>query len=71
MTVPRRRILRPLPPHVHDPRQIERLQAWRSKLDSERKSFGRWLSRLKRAFRAVEKQQRRISRLERLISQAE
>ncbi len=71
MTAPRRRILRRLQPHVHDPRQIERLQVWRSKLESERKSFHRWLSRLKRAFRAVEKQQRRISRLERLISQAE
>ncbi len=71
MTAPRRRILRPLPKPVNDPRQTQRLQAWRSKLESERKSFDRWLTRLKRAFHAVEKQQRRISRLERLITQAE
>ncbi len=71
MTAPRRRILRPLPKPVNDPQQIQRLQAWRSKLDLERQSFARWLTRLKRAFHAVEKQQGRISRLERLIAQGE
>lgn len=68
MSSPRRRVLRPVPPAVHDPQQVHRLQGWRTKLERERMTFDRWLSRLKRAFHAVEKQQRRITRLERLIA---
>jgi hypothetical protein len=40
-------------------------------LEFERKSFTRWLTRLERAFHAVEKAQRRVNRLERLIAEAE
>lgn len=68
MSSPRRRVLRPVPPVVPDPQDVQRLNVWRTKLEMERKNFDRWLSRLKRAFHAVEKQQQRITRLERLIA---
>jgi hypothetical protein len=51
--------------------QAQRRQVWQSKLEKERKSFDRWLARLKRAFHAVEKQQLRMCRLERLIARGE
>jgi hypothetical protein len=40
----------------------------REQLHKEQQSLGRWMSRLKRAFHAVEKQQRRVTRLERQIA---
>jgi hypothetical protein len=39
-----------------------------SKLEAEQQSLSRWMSRLKRAFHAVEKQQQKVTRLEREIA---
>ena len=46
----------------------KRLQQLRTKLESQRLSWSRWMSRLKRAFHSVEKVGARIARLEREIS---
>jgi len=43
----------------------------REQLASERAALARWLTRLKRAFHAVEKQQARISRIERRLNQSQ
>lgn len=72
MTAPRRRLLRPVLTNVAEPQRISRLsrqQARLSRLEQERKGFDRWLTRLKRACRAVEKHQTRIARLERQLAQ--
>jgi hypothetical protein len=49
------------------PRQTK-LLARRSKLEAEQQCLIRWMSRLKRAFHAVEKQQQKVTRLEREIA---
>jgi hypothetical protein len=67
MTTPRRRLVRPPIPPANE-RQIQKA---RIKLDRERTGLVRWMSRLKRAFNAVQKQQQRIGRLERRIRQLE
>ena len=62
MSTPRRRILRPapVPSQPHLDRRIHKLQ---SRLEEERKSLARWMTRLKRAFHTVEKVQQRITRI--------
>jgi hypothetical protein len=45
-----------------------RLQALRTKLEAERTSWSRWMTRLKRAFHSMEKSLQRITRLEREIA---
>jgi hypothetical protein len=72
MTAPRRRLVRftdttPEP----DPRQAERLRRLRERLASERAALARWMTRLRRAFHAVERKQLAIARVERQITQAE
>lgn len=69
MTAPRRRVLRPAGTSTAEPQRSEQHQARLSRLEQERKGFDRWMSRLRRAFRAVEKHQGRIARLERQLSQ--
>ncbi len=64
----RRRILRPQRNPAVDPRQAARLERLHQKLDRERTVFARWLTKLKRAFHAVEKQQQRIARIERQLA---
>jgi hypothetical protein len=49
------------------PRQTK-LLALRSRLEAEQECLTRWMSRLKRAFHAVEKQQQKVTRLEREIA---
>jgi hypothetical protein len=49
-------------------REQQRLQKRRDQLDKERVALNRWMSRLRRAFHAVEKQQARVARLERQIA---
>ena len=72
MSTPRRRILRPtraaaaVPPRHH--LQVEKC---RTRLERERATLARWMVRLKRSFHAVEKQQRRISGLERQLARLE
>ncbi|MFO1007273.1 MAG: hypothetical protein U0929_15035 [Planctomycetaceae bacterium] len=46
-----------------------KLAARRVRLATEKQSLDRWMSRLKRAFHAVEKQQTKVARLERAIEQ--
>jgi len=67
---PRRRILRPPQPDG-DPRRQQKLARRREKLRKEQQNRARWMTRLKRAFHAVEKHQRTVARLEREIGQLE
>ena len=69
MTTPRRRVLRPVRPDVGDGLRERKLAARRVRLATEKQSLDRWMSRLKRAFHAVEKQQVKVARLERTIEQ--
>lgn len=69
MTAPRRRILRPPPAGpASDAQTVRNLQKRRAQLDTERLALKRWMSRLRRAFNAVEKRQQKIARLERQIA---
>ena len=68
MTAPRRRLVRP--PANSTPTRSPQPQALpkaRARLTQARNALARWMSRLKRAFNAVDKQQRAIARLERQI----
>ena len=67
-TPPRRRVLRPVRPAAEDPQRQQKLAAKREQLDKEQQTLGRWMTRLKRAFHAVEKQQRRVASLQRTIA---
>ena len=69
MTTPRRRVLRPVRPDAGDGVRERNLAARRVRLAAEKQSLDRWMSRLKRAFHVVEKQQVKIARLERVIEQ--
>ena len=72
MSAPRRRILRPARTGVVvQPRHNQQVEKRRSRLERERVLLARWMSRLKRAFNAVVKQQRRISSLERQLVRLE
>jgi hypothetical protein len=71
MTTPRRQLIRPVLPvdrHQDRDRQLHKL---RSRLESERAAFSRWMTRLKRAFHSVEKIQRRLTRIERNLNELE
>ena len=70
-TTPRRRVLRPTRESPDDPTRQRSLHKKRARLQDEQQSLLRWMSRLKRAFHAVEKQQRTITRLERDLSRLE
>jgi hypothetical protein len=62
MTPPRRRILRPAAPSHNG--NMQRATKLRDTLARERTALHRWMSRLRRAFHIVERQQARIARLE-------
>ena len=62
----RRRLLRPPRPFA-EPQRNQRRMKLEANLASERGSLSRWMVRLKRAFHAMEKLQRRIARLERQL----
>ena len=69
MTRPRRRLLRPaLPVDLADIHRDRRRQRQAARLDQERAGFERWMTRLRRACREVAKRQKRIARLERVLS---
>ena len=69
MTTPRRRVLRPThATSAVDVRHQARQQKRHEQVARERVSLDRWMARLKRAFHAVEKQQKRIARLERQLA---
>jgi hypothetical protein len=72
MAAPRRRIVRP--PAVADLGRQHRQrcqQRLRDTLARDRAALGRWMSRLRRAFHAVEKLQRQIARADRHLSRLE
>jgi hypothetical protein len=64
MSQPRRRLLRLPRPMADDGPRHTKLLARRAKLETEQQTLSRWMSRLKRAFHAVEKQQQKVTRLE-------
>jgi len=49
----------------------KRLKALRARLEVERASLARWMTRLKRSFHSFEKIQARVSRLEKDIAKFE
>lgn len=72
MTTARRRVLRPQTVTIEpDGRQVQLIERRRAQLEHEREGFERWMSRLRRACREVEKRQKRIARLERTLSRLE
>jgi len=68
VTTARRRVLRSVPTSTTDARLQQRLAKVREQLGNERASLARWMSRLRRAFHAVEKHQSRLGRLERRLT---
>jgi hypothetical protein len=73
MSTVRRRILRPDRPVRPDTpadqrRRLAVAKALRQ-LEQERVALARWMTRLKRAFHAVERGQMRVSRLQRKVAQ--
>ena len=73
MATPRRVVLRPPRPTVDNDRQRRQdaILRHRARLHKEQQALARWMTRLKRAFHAVEKQQRRVTTLERAIARLE
>jgi hypothetical protein len=71
MSSPRRRLLRPPSPPSENGRRHQLLATRRTKLEAEQQSLARWMSRLKRAFHAVERLQLRVTRMEREIARLE
>ena len=69
MSQHRRRILRPSIALAENGRRQAQLTARCLRLQAEQQKLARWMSRLKRAFHAVERLQRRVSHLERDIAQ--
>jgi hypothetical protein len=69
MSAPRRRLVRPALPRAAAPPQPDpRLQKVRSRLGAERAALARWMAKLRRAFHAAEKGQRKVAYLERQIT---
>ena len=68
----RRRVIRPpAPESITALRHQERQRKQQARLAKERAIFDRWMARLRRAFHASEKSQRKIARLERDLSRHE
>ena len=70
-TTPRRRVLRSPQTMTEDTARQRKIATRRTRLQSEQQVLSRWMSRLRRSFHAVEKQQLKISRLEREIARLE
>ena len=72
MTTPRRAIVRtrPVIPALEVQRQRQ-LRKLRDRLESEREALARWMTRLRRAFHAVERRQSTIARLEKSLTRLE
>jgi hypothetical protein len=70
MSPPRRRILRssPQPAAVNQARRQRRLERLRLQLSREQAGLARWLARLKRAIRAVDKGHRQVARIQKRIA---
>jgi hypothetical protein len=70
VTTPRRRILRP-EPAILPPAIPPRIQKVRDTLGRERDLLNLWMTRLKRAFNALQKHQNHVAHLERRIRRME
>lgn len=69
MTAPRRRVLRSSAAEQTSDRQRQQTrEKYLAKLAKEQQAFHRWLTRLKRAFHALEKQERKVARLEKTLA---
>jgi len=68
MSLPRRRLIRPEVRAATPSGQQHKIQKLRSRTDQERERLKKWMTRLRRAFHAVEKQQQLLARLERQIT---
>ena len=71
MSVPRRRLIRPTPVPVANPERPRQMQKLRERLEKERTALARWQCRMRRAFNAVAKSQKRIARIERQLNHLE
>ena len=71
MSMPRRRLVRPVLAPDPDQQRHHQVQKLRVRLEQERRVLARWMSKLKRAFHQVEKLSVRISRIERNITRLE
>lgn len=71
MTTPRRRLIRPATQVANPAPNAMQLQKLRAKLAKERGDMARWMTRLRRAFNAMDKHQRAIARYERQINNLE
>ena len=71
MSLPRRRLIRPVSVPVATSDQTRQIQRLRDRLDKERAALARWQTKLKRSFNAAEKCQKRIARIERKINHLE
>ena len=72
MATPRRRLVRPVAVAAGAVQQrARRVQRLRAGLADDRQALDRWMSRLRRAFHAVEKLQAKIGRAERQVSRLE
>jgi hypothetical protein len=72
MATPRRRVVRPLAVAAAAVQHRQRRsQALRSRLTKDRCDLDRWMGRLRRAFHAVEKLQRRIAHADRQLTRLE
>ena len=69
MTRPRRRVLRNSRTHSDDPQCQQKIARRREKLKKEQEGLSKWMTKLKRAFHAVEKHQKTVARLERELAQ--
>ena len=71
MRTPRRRVLRSLRAEADESLRQQKLLKCRERLHKEQKIHARWMSKLKPAFHAMEKQQRKVARLEGVIAKLE
>lgn len=69
MTTPRRTIIRTPPRSAASTGQ--RVLKLRARLERERSSLTRWVSRMKRSFHAMERQQAKVARIERQLAREE
>lgn len=72
MSTARRSIIRSATKHaLAHPQRQRQFQSLRARLERERAALARWQTRLKRAFNAVQKCQKRITGLERQLTKME
>jgi lipid II:glycine glycyltransferase (peptidoglycan interpeptide bridge formation enzyme) len=64
-------LIRPASIPIDVPNRSHQIQRLRDRLEKERGALSRWQSKLKRAFNAVEKAQKRIARIERQLTHLE